>query len=248
MRNSLLAGLALFLASPSIANAADAGFCITQNWTPSKSQVLAILHKPNLQKSQFETTDAYAARMTALFAASPTITMAMPLETEVARYDADTEQLTVDQAALHISKVPGVYDARWMGVFLGLDAKILRSYTGENAYGVKRRVTVRKTNEFMIAFVGKAYGIEQAPPPVTVHIPRQDAQKRIAALRVVVAGDPVAPYFISNEDESDPTVSAPIEDTTRTMALTITPKCGAIVDSTNGDVLTTFDPAQIPLY
>jgi hypothetical protein len=191
---------------------------------PSWTVLSKTLRKPDIEKGEFETTAVYKARLLKAFGTT-TFRVVIPVNI-YGKYDADHEKLDIDHDALagNFDPVPaGAANESWFG------ARIDRM-RGQG-------ITGPQETDYDLVFKGT---IEFEKASATMHMPLADAKKQIANLKIVVAGEMVAPYTSVHVLPGDATSPERVF-----VGLVVQPMCGAIVDGRSGRVLATFDPARM---
>ena len=219
-----LASAILLGAMTQTASAGPAAQCSATD-APSWPVLSKTLRGPDIEKGEFETTAAYKARLTKSFGTT-TFRVVIPVRIS-GTYDADHEKLDIDHDALggNFDPVPSDDDREsWFGA--RIDRTIGKGISGHP-----------KDTNYDLVFKGT---IEFEKASATMHIPLADAKKQIANLKIVVAGEMVAPYTSVHVLPGDAT-----SPETETVGLVVQPICGAIVDGRSGRVLATFDPARV---
>lgn len=223
--------------------------CATTKSSLPQTELLRLLNDPKINKSQYETDEAYHSRLTKIMPEADHLTVVIPMPRDTGKYDAEAQTFTIDNPAL-VAFFPEQFlldGDPYTKVFLGREFGTKRStkgsYVGENSFGVKRQVSVDQLDLYDIVFPQK-----EGSPPVeglTISIPREVAKNITGRLIVVVSGALVAPYVIEDSDYAAPTVQAPHDLSVRRKAFVIQPDCTAVVDGVSGQVLSTFDSTSL---
>jgi hypothetical protein len=206
------------------AAAADPAAQCTATDAPNWTVLSKTLRRPDINKGEFETTAAYTARLAKAFGTT-TFRVVIPMNL-YGKYDADHEKLDIDHYALggNFDFVPADDEHEsWWG------ARIDRM-RGQGVVGPRE-------TDYDLVFKGTR---EFEKASATIHMPVADAKKQIANLKIVVAGEIIAPYTSLHVMAGDAT-----SPETVTVGLVVQPICGAIVDGRSGHVLATFDPSRV---
>ncbi|KAA0680360.1 hypothetical protein DS843_13690 [Roseomonas genomospecies 6] len=223
--------------------------------------LLRTLAAQKSQKDEFETTAAYRSRIdgqaSIIKAAlrsktgSESVIVSVPVKAEHARYDADREMLTVSATPSPVQTSRASDSASGIGssyhtVFVtDVIAQDLDSYIGGNAYGAKRKViklsqrnggvAVARSNSILDAAAWPSSGWSRS-----FNMSVDEARATKGNLRVLVIGGLNTPFLLTGYDGNNPTISNPVDITTVTHAVNLTPECIVLYDTRARKVLHSF--------
>ncbi len=227
--------------------------------TTSIPDLMRTLAAQKSQKDEFETTAAYRARIdgqaSIIKAAlrsktgSESVIVSVPVKADHARYDADREVLTVSATPSPVQTSRASDSASgssYHTVFVtDVIAQDLDSYIGENAYGAKRKViklsqryggvAIARSNSILDATTWPSSGWSRS-----FNMSADDARAAKGNLRVLVIGGLNTPFLLTGYDGNNPTISNPVDITTVTHAVNLTPECIVLYDTRARKVLHSF--------
>lgn len=253
MRVTLLATVAaMLLGGVSAASGADDAprMCMIPTPSPASSDLLKLLHRSDLEKSEFETEAEYDTRIQRAIGAVTDVRAVVPIT--MGHYNAETEtyRLTGIELGLMFDRFMGVNKSvglrDWYGARLARTFSDKPGYIGTNAFGVRRKVLRSDVTLYEVAFLGGNLGEDGAS--VDIPLPRATAKGRLPHLKIVIAGALAAPYVIKSDSLVTPTVSFAVDGNIRHVGLVIEPSCGAVVDTSTGEMLAEFDPSKIQQF
>lgn len=244
--------LAVVLASSAIGQPGDFGTCTSTVPTAvNAASIKAILATKQVEKSQFETTDAYENRARSIAANISKVRLVMPVGFGLAKYDADTETLTIppDNIAPQLQTLDDYlglpdYEHYWFGHLVGGSASPVSHYTAENIYGKKIRVQKFDRTQIQFIFAG-GRKFHQDAQPLYIKLPRATAKVAIARLRFVIEGEISAPYFIDIDREHPANYFDRVDVKTRLIGMVFKPICGTVVDAQSSAAIASFDPSAL---
>lgn len=233
--------------SPAGAQAVEA--CAATKASPPQNTIIAILERHDLAKSDYETSQAYEDRLSKMMGGISEVTFVTPVPAQTGKYDADTETFTLEKSELsgYFSEMFLLDGKSGTETYLGEDLATtrvpLRSFVGENAFGVKRNITVTQVTIYGVVF--RQQGDTGDTSDVVFSVPRAKAKEMRAGLKFVVSGKLASPFTVADADYATATVQSPHEAEVRRRAFVIEPQCAAIVDGATGHVLAKFDPTLL---
>jgi hypothetical protein len=246
----ILLAICALLCAPAAAQQAapNSDLCVAGSGFTPPASVETLLARKDLQKSEYETSAEFDARIKTAMAGVAQMKFSVAKGSALGHYDADSETYTLKsfEVSLLFNHIIGGYgpDTRqWFLIKTSGKAKSGKSYVGENAYGTKRKVSVDDYTDHGVVFLGGP--IASSGATISFHISRQDAKAEIASLEAIIVGSPDAPWVYDDTHYSGATIDAPTDLTIKTRALVMKPLCGAIVDTRTGQTVASFDPSDV---
>jgi hypothetical protein len=247
----LILTLALTCVITGTAGAGELG-CRTFPFDEPAKAIQAALRNPTATaKSQFETDEEYSLRIKPLIKVLSPARIGRLLYPQDGTYDANTEVYTISPYAIarrferldemFISLSDGNY---WFGAPITKATTKPSSYRARNAFGAT--TTVRKSSHIKVEYIVRgARHLTQPAEPIVIPMPRKEAKRTIDNLGIVIEGEVIAPYFLTDSHDISPTLAYPVDATIRLIGVPVRPTCGAIIDVVTKKVLATFDPAVL---
>ncbi len=218
------------------------------------------LNSSNLKKDEFETGADFEARTSralssieATLANNPNGRSVVIASTTIDRlftsYDADRQLLTVK--GLAVTGLAGLLDALMIGpkfeyAWAIESLQVLgrkESYTGQTAFGAKSRVRKTRVTSYLVAFgLGSNHFQPWPYRGWSGQIPLEPERAKVVRdqLSLTVIGYLAPPYVFQTSDYVAPTISAPVELFIDKRGAVIRGVCGAVRNSTTGEVYLTF--------
>jgi hypothetical protein len=208
-------------------------------------------------KDEFETSDAYAARVEAARAQlPPQFVVSIPLDPEYVKYNADTGAFDIQSYAIrniNIDWFSAFYDTPYytsvphhssnnIDIVIDRTDRVTGNYVGSNAFGVSARISqIARTSQAIFDREPSRYGqslfeISPSDPPTVWHLPMpaEQARKMKGKLMGAVVIIPKAPfYFEQTGRPSDATISDPREITNVFKIIVADIQCALITDDAN---------------
>lgn len=222
--------------------------------SPAPTDVAGLLKKISklaLSKSQYETTEQYNARLPILLGSLPEgseVTAVVTIADVLGKYDADKGHLVFTSSDIHI--VAGSDDittitpsyARYSGVAARSALKDGKSYVGENAYGVRRRVTERTATTYMVAFepAARTDDVGLFGSLLAIDMALEVARSERPFLEMVLIGHLKPPFIVDDTHYSDATIDAPVALTIQKHAVIIETPCVGILSTKTKTWYATF--------
>lgn len=256
-------GAVLTLGSPQLARSAEqAPACadvLSSAFQETKvKHVYSFLQAEKLAKDQFETKDAYAARVEATLqrlqdqlregSASPYIVFSKQVSDGAVKYDADAGTLSIGTMysglfdlsfeAKSLSASPNLH---WR--IVPVERLVTRTdlYEGSNAYGAKAQIRLEEADEYGVAFVDAKSWLRTSWPSdnfkATVEMDPTAARAAVNNIHAVFVGKLITPYTAEKDDTVSPTIHRPVDLTTHMKLLTVNAECIGLVDKTSGRLL-----------
>ena len=242
------------LAGNAMAQDACQAFVGQKITTTTFDSVVSTLSKVPAEKSEYETTAAYEARLAAVNSTVPKqFIIQYQLNKEYLKYDADAGKLNVAAYAFRnintdYSSVFGYgtpfygkvkYDSYGnIDVVLSQTEKPVGQYEASNAYGAKATVTkVARTTQAVYernadydddAFVGQVKGVGAQIGALPISVDEAKALKATATAALVI--EPKWPYFAKGQKSWDPTISNPTEITDDISVVVADIKCALLLN------------------
>jgi hypothetical protein len=230
----------------------------TKPSTISFNQALAQVSKLPLKKEEFETTEAYNARLsTALRGMTTPQLVRVPLNSEGVSYNADTQRFQIESAAFGASyekfdNYPlyafGNVQVDWglnnIDVVGSQEDKPISLYNGINSYGAK--VEVVKLKRFTKAIFDRKGGEGEDlfnPPlpygefyyknPLVVEIPMDPNKARLlkGKMTAAVLITPKAPFYATGKYNHEPTIDDARDVNGIVQVIIADIMCAVIIDS-----------------
>jgi hypothetical protein len=217
-----------------------------KNLTPTNvPSLLAIIKKMSLGKDQFETTDAYNARLSGVLPGLPAegeVIALVKVGSWFGKYDADRGKLIVLDADIHAAMESNAIDVvsphyeSFSGIEFSSVRKTGKSYVGQNAYGVKRRVTEATETKYLIAFQPPKINNDLGPFSNALELDMAPslAKSELPFLQLVVLGHVIEPFAIDDVEYSGATIDEPTELTIQKHAVVINSPCVGLRSSKTG--------------
>jgi hypothetical protein len=213
--------------------------------------VIAKLSKLPHNKDEFESTQAYTARLRAAQASlAKTYIISVPFDPAYAVYNADAQKFEVQSFALR--NVNTDYSLLFGHRSVNLDLVVSRKevptgkYIGSNSYGARATIVkVKKVTKAIFEREQESWELEQnqalffllpKPGSIIIEISADPARARVlkASMRGAVIITPKPPFFLSGSvPHPEPTINDP-RDISETLQVVIADfKCGLVMDGYN---------------
>jgi hypothetical protein len=220
-------------------------------------------------KGEFETTEAYNKRIEAALSeplvgeltAKSILASVIPLtsgsEFSNLKYNADAQLLSVDKSMDEVPYDLGDYETRSkqrvLSTGLGFE-KVIRTYTGQNSFGIKRRVVEKESyscdlillNPGELGFKKDQYDVlgDRQNIVFDVQMDPATAQKAKQNLKLLVLFQVGPPYVGNAKDYDSPTIDDPVEVTSYKFYIYANVIEVWLYDSKTGEIYARFPPAQ----
>lgn len=211
----------------------------------SVAAILAALEaaRPQLKKSEFETTMEYKERVARLGRLIPGVSsrVTFVLLLPNAKYDADAGSFLVkpyeDDPGLSLEYMDGYdsYSFTQTSYPVYLNTRTVGSFVGSNAFGMKRKIWVTATTEVRLAVPKDS--VRALSRGLLVPATPQEARAVYSSLKVALTGRIVPPYGGSWQRAGRATMSDPEENHAQIYYVYFEPDTAVVFDSQTGDVL-----------
>lgn len=244
-----------------VVSAVDPVTACTVGGVPPQTTFAALaqrLRQIPLQKDEFETTEAFDARVAQATAALPVaVVLAAPNGSEQITYDADRELFEVGPyyfsmpysigSALGYSwDEDSIVGSQNLALTVNTEETPDGTYVGENAFGATRVVErVRRVEQIVFDRKADRYGEtlfaagyrEGGPPPVMmIPAPPDRARTLQGQFRAAALIVPRAPFFATGHGRTTPTIQSLRDVSEETQVIVADIRCVMITDA-NGVVL-----------
>ncbi|TWA90672.1 hypothetical protein FBY14_104176 [Azospirillum brasilense] len=216
----------------------------------SVDNVLKSLRGVSAKKGEFETSEAFRSRMlpviekakrsAGLSANNDKLVFSFKVPEHSTQYDADAKILTIGSS---VSQYIGLLSGAWasgVGNYL-IAAKSggpKSTYIASNSFGVKKEVVkVEYSNTGLALPGGSMSGWPSSFTAVRERMQPEEARAAKGSLFVVFVGQIEEPFYLSGLNYVSPTISSPIEITTKAEAIKFNPECAVLYNKSSGTVI-----------